>query len=87
MFNKQQRLEFVLEILNNKIKQAEEKLKQYKWKKNFDTTLSSSHFNRVLTKIEHYQDIVDSYAYAILLLDEQLRDLKYKERNGIKSGL
>lgn len=76
MFNKQQRLEFVLEILNNKIRQAEEKLKQYEWKKENDITLSSSHFNRVLTKIEHYQDIVDSYAYSILILDEQKRGLE-----------
>ncbi len=87
MFNKQQRLEFVLEILNNNLKNAKKKLEQYEIKKEEDITLSSSHFNRVLKKIDDYRDIVESYEYAILILDEQLRDLKYRERNGIKSGV
>lgn len=76
MFNKQQRLEFVLEILNSKLKNAKNKLEQYEIKKEEDITLSSSHFNRVLKKIDDYRDIVESYEYAILILDEQKRGLE-----------
>ena len=76
MFNKQQKLEFVLEILNNNLKNAKKKLEQYEIKKEEDITLSSSHFNRVLKKIDDYRDIVESYEYAILILDEQKRGLE-----------
>lgn len=76
MLSKVQKLEFCIDILERKKKAAEAKLKEYEWKKENDITLSSSHFNRVLKKIDDYRDIVESYEYSLIILKEQMSGLK-----------
>lgn len=76
MFNKVQKLEFCIDILERKKKAAESKLKEYEWKKNFDITLSTIHFNRVCKKIDNLTDIIDSYEYSLIILNDQMSGLK-----------
>lgn len=76
MLSKVQKLEFCIDILERKKNAAEAKLKEYEWKKENDITLSSSHFNRVLKKIDDYRDIVESYEYSLIILKEQMSGLK-----------
>lgn len=76
----QDKLQYVLQILDGKLRGFKKRLEECEWRKNFDNTLSNSHFSRLLKQIDKHQDAVDSLEYCIRYLTAELSSLNYLER-------